>query len=84
MLKNNYGKTTSDYCMFIKRFLDSNFIILLLYVDDISIVGHNTKKIQSLKRELNKSFAMKNLGLEKQILGMNITRERKNGKLWLS
>jgi hypothetical protein len=45
-----------------KRFLDGNFIIILLYVDDMMIVGHDAKKTQSLKRELNKSFTMKDLG----------------------
>ena len=29
-----------------------DFIILLLYVDDILIVGHDATKIEKLKREL--------------------------------
>jgi hypothetical protein len=62
MVEHTYNKTFSDHCVFIKRFLDGNFIIILLYVDDMMIVGHDTKKIQSLKREPNKSFAMKDLG----------------------
>ena len=37
-----------------------------------------------LKRKLDKSFAMKDLGVAKQILGMRITRDRKNSKLTLS
>ena len=48
------------------------------------IVGHDTSKIEKLKRELSKSFAMKDLGSVKQILGMKISHARKNGKLWLS
>lgn len=84
MEKHGYGKTTSDHCVFIKKFSDGDYIILLLYVDDMLIVGHDTKKIQSLKKDLNKSFAMKDLGPAKQILGMRITRDRKNNKLWLS
>jgi len=70
--------------MFIKRFPNGNFIILLLYMDDIMIFDHDAKKIQSLKRELSKSFVTKNLGLTKHILGMKITHGRKNEKLWLS
>lgn len=65
-----------------KKFLDVDFIILLLYVGDILIVGHDTKKIQSLKKELNKSFAMKDLSPAKQTLGMKISLDRKKGKLW--
>ena len=37
-----------------------------------------------LKRKLANSFAMKDLGVEKQILGMRITKDRKNRKLTLS
>ena len=37
-----------------------------------------------LKRKLANSFAMKDLGAAKQILGMRITRDRKNCKLTLS
>ncbi|CAN0888961.1 Retrovirus-related Pol polyprotein from transposon TNT 1-94, partial [Linum grandiflorum] len=40
--------------------------------------------IQSLKKDLSKSFDMKDLGPAKQILGMEIARDRKAGKLWLS
>ncbi|XP_028072575.1 pre-mRNA-splicing factor ATP-dependent RNA helicase DEAH10-like [Camellia sinensis] len=33
MVNHDYKRTTSDHCVFVKRFLDSDFIILLLYVD---------------------------------------------------
>jgi len=68
----------------VKKFLNGKYIILLLYVVDMLIVGHNKNDIQILKRELSKSFAMKDLGPTRQILGMKILRDRKNEKLWLS
>ena len=37
-----------------------------------------------LKRKLENSFAMKDLGVAKQILGMRIIRDMKNRKLTLS
>ena len=40
--------------------------------------------IQKLKIELSKTFDMKDLGSAKRILGMEILRDRKAGKLWLS
>ena len=43
-------------------FFFCDFIILLLYVDNILIIGHDTLKIEDLKKDLNKSFAMKDLG----------------------
>ena len=48
------------------------------------IIGHDSSNIDRLKRALSKSYAMKDLGSTKQILGMKISRDRKNIKLWLS
>ena len=84
MMSHGYTRTTPDHCVFTRKYSDDDFIILLLYVDDMLIIGHDPSKIDKLKRELSKSFAMKDLGPAKQILGMKISRDRKNGKLWLS
>ena len=46
--------------------------------------GSNMQEINGLKIKLANSFAMKDLGAAKQILGMRITRDRKNHKLTLS
>ena len=56
----------------------------MLYVDDMLIVGQDSSLINRLKLELSKSFAMKDLGPAKQILGMKIVRDRKEGLIWLS
>ena len=57
---------------------------MLLYVDDMLVVGSNMQDINVLKRKLAKSFVMKDLGASKKILGMRITRDMKNHKLKLS
>jgi len=67
-----------------KKYVEGDFIILLLYVDDMLIVGNNTKRIALLKKALGKLFAMKDLGPTKQILGMRISHDRANKKIWLS
>lgn len=84
MIDHGYQRTNSDHCVFVKRFDDGEFIILLLYVDDMLIVGQNSEKISKLKPEMKKYFAMKDLGPAKHILGMSIRRDRKEHKLWLS
>ncbi|KAF3642324.1 Retrovirus-related Pol polyprotein from transposon TNT 1-94 [Capsicum annuum] len=81
---HGYKKTSSDRCVFVKSFSDDDFIILLLYVDDMLIVGKNASRIDVLKKQLCKSFAMKDLGHAKQILGMGITRIKDERKLYLS
>jgi hypothetical protein len=84
MVDHRYARTILDHCVFVKKFSDGEFIILLLYVDDMLIICCDTSKIDRLKKELSKSFNMKDLGLAKQILGMKISRDRKKEKLWLS
>ena len=47
--------------MFVKKFEGGDFLILL-YVDDMLIVGRDQAKIRMLKKALNRTFAMKDLG----------------------
>lgn len=84
MEEQGYMKTTSDHCVFVQKFSDDDFIILLLYVDDMLIVGRNPSRIDKLKKQLSKFFAMKDLGPTKQILGIRIYRNRKEKKLYMS
>ena len=69
--------------MFLKKFDGGDFLILLLYVDDMLIVECDPKKVGSLKKALSKSFAMKDRGSAKEILGMHIIRDRTKKLLWL-
>ena len=48
------------------------------------IVGKNKSRIAVLKKELSNSFAMKDLGPTKKILGIQIYRDRHKKKLSLS
>ncbi|KAL6333178.1 hypothetical protein AAG906_028361 [Vitis piasezkii] len=84
MVEHGYDRTASDHCVFVKKFSDGEFIILLLYVNDMLIVGRDIDEIDKLKKELSKSFEMKDLGPASQILGIKISRDRTYGKLWLS
>ncbi|CAM8949434.1 unnamed protein product [Rhodiola kirilowii] len=84
MVSHGYKRTDADSCVYIQQFHKGSFIILLLYVDDMLIVGKDIQLIYKLKGDLSKAFDMKDLGKAKQILGMEITRERKKNKLWLS
>ena len=47
-------------------------------------MGRDADMIQKLKRELSKALDMKDLGSAKCIFGMEILRDRKARKLWLS
>nr|GEX54482.1 retrovirus-related Pol polyprotein from transposon TNT 1-94 [Tanacetum cinerariifolium] len=54
----------------------SEYIYLLLYVDDILIACKSKAAIRSTKSLLKKEFDMKELGKAKNILGMEIIRDR--------
>ena len=72
----------TDHCCYVK-FFNNSYIILLLYVDDMLIARSSTKEINNLKKQFSKEFAMKDLGVVKQILGMRIIRDKANGTLKL-
>ena len=73
----------TDHCCYVK-FFGNSYIILLLYVDDMLIAGSSIEKINNLKKQLSKQFAIKDLGVAKKILGMRIIRDKANGTLKLS
>jgi hypothetical protein len=84
MMGQNYTRSEYDHCVYFKKLLDGSFIYLLLYVDDMLIAAKIMKEINILKTQLNKEFEMKDLGVAKKILGMEIHREREKGTLYLS
>ena len=83
MFEQGYTRCHSDHCVYIKK-NDGNYIIFLLYVDDMLVAVSNVQEINVLNGKLENSFAMKDLGATKQILSMRITGYRKNRKLTLS
>ncbi|KAH9315581.1 hypothetical protein KI387_024208, partial [Taxus chinensis] len=84
MQEQGYSRCHSDHCMYIKKFLDGSYIILCLYVDDMLVAGKNMQEIKVLKKQLGESFVMKDLGAEKQILGVIITQNWKERNIVLS
>jgi hypothetical protein len=84
MTEQGYSRCHYDHCVYFKRLENGSYIILLLYVDDMFVARSNMHDINVLKKKLSNSFAMKDLGVAKIILGMRITRDRKNRKLTLS
>ena len=56
----------------------------MLYVDEMLIASKDKSLISKLKSQLSEEFEMKDLGVGKKILGMEIQRDQKAGKLYLS
>ena len=83
MHKIGFKRCEANHYCYVK-FFGNSYIILLLYVDDMLIVGSSIEGINILKKQLLKQFAIKDLGAVKQILGMRIIRDKANGTLKLS
>lgn len=64
-----YSRLDLDHCTYYKRFNDNNFIMLLLYVNDMLVIGPNKDRVKKLKAFLTREFDM-DLGPANKILGM--------------
>ena len=67
-----------------KKVSGSTVAFLILYVDDILLIGNDTKFLNSIKGYLNKNFSMKDLGECAYILGIKIYRDRSRRLIGIS
>ncbi|XP_047064419.1 uncharacterized protein LOC124672191, partial [Lolium rigidum] len=68
-------RTYGEACIY-KKVSGSSVAFLILYVDDILLIGNDIELLSSVKGYLNKSFSMKDLGEAAYILGIKIYRDR--------
>ena len=59
-------------------------MFLILYVDDILLIGNDVSMLNSVKESLNGKFSMKDLGEAVYILGIKIYRDRSRRLIGLS
>ena len=79
----DFVRSMEDRCVYIKR-CNKEVIFMVIYVDDILIMGNNVPLLQSVKDWLSKTFSMKDLGEACYILGIKIHRDRSKKLLGLS
>ena len=71
-----YTQCNGDHTVFYKH-KESQITILAVYVDDIVITGDDSKEIVCLKKKLGEAFEVKDLGLLRYFLGIEIARSSK-------
>ncbi|KAL2886815.1 Retrovirus-related Pol polyprotein from transposon TNT 1-94 [Ceratocystis lukuohia] len=59
-------------------------IMVLIYVDDIAIAGPDESKIRKFIEALSRTIDIKDMGELTSFLGMEVSRDKKNRKLWLT
>ncbi|KAK1643043.1 hypothetical protein QYE76_060848 [Lolium multiflorum] len=72
-----------EACIY-KKVSGSSVAFLILYVDDILLIGNDIELLSSVKGYLNNSFSMKDLGEASYILGIKIYRDRSRRLIGLS
>ncbi|KAJ9541041.1 hypothetical protein OSB04_027547 [Centaurea solstitialis] len=78
-----FAKSEFEPCVYTK-FSGSIVTFLVLYVDDILLIGNDIPTLQSVKEWLSKCFQMKDLGEAAYILGIKIYRNRSKRLIGLS
>ncbi|KAJ9545670.1 hypothetical protein OSB04_025377 [Centaurea solstitialis] len=78
-----FAKSEFELCVYTK-FSGSIVTFLVLYVDDILLIGNDVPTLQSVKEWLSKCFQMKDLGEAAYILGIKIYRNRSKRLIGLS
>ena len=58
-------------------------MILILYVDDLLLLGEDLSKIKDIKHQLGKLYQMKDLGPTSSYLGIQITRDQNTQAIWI-
>ncbi|KAL0439311.1 UNVERIFIED_CONTAM: hypothetical protein Slati_2414100 [Sesamum latifolium] len=77
-IKNDY-----DPCIY-KKVSGSSVAYLVLYVDDILLIGNAVKMLGDIKAWLSTQFSMKDMGEASYILGIKIYRDRSRRLLGLT
>ncbi|GJU27083.1 retrotransposon protein, putative, ty1-copia subclass [Tanacetum coccineum] len=73
--KFGFSQNCDEPCVYVKA-SGSYVTFLILYVDDILIMGNNIPMLQDVKFYLGRCFAMKDLGEVAYILGIKIYQDR--------
>ena len=71
MKKYEFQRSNSDHTLFLKHQL-GKVTTLIVYVDDMIIIGDDPKEISRLQNQLASAFEMKNLGGLKCFLGIEV------------
>jgi len=79
----DFTKNEEESCVY-KKVSGSSVVFLILYVDDILLIGNNIPMLESIKTSLKNSFSMKDLGEAAYILGIKIYRDRSRRLIGLS
>ena len=74
-IKYGFKPSAADPCVFIKRDAAGNTLVVVLYVDDMMIVGNNKRIVDVFIAAIEKQFDVNDLGDLKWILGITYGKD---------
>ena len=78
-----FEQNVDEPCVY-KYIKETKVVFLVLYVDDILLIGNDVGLLSDVKKWLAEKFQMKDLGQASYVLGIQLIRNRKNRLLALS
>jgi len=79
-----YTQSHYDLYVYYNKLSGEEYVYLLLYVDDMLIDFKSRSVINKLRKDLSSEFEMEVLGEAKNVLGMEIERDRNSDKICLT
>jgi transposase InsO family protein len=77
-----FERTYSDAGIYVRhQHRGDSLLIVVLYVDDITIMGSSLKDVKQLKEKLSLRYEMSDLGEIQSYLGMRISRDRSQKRI---
>ena len=77
----DFQQCDSDSCIFIHTNPNGQKTYIALYVDDFIIAGENKQDIATIKQQLGERFEMKDLGIARKFLSMEIKYGNNDGSI---
>ena len=78
-----FDQNEEEPCVY-RKMQDDMVVFLILYMDDILLIGNDFEKLSKVKIQLATQFQMKDLGEAQYVMGIKIIRDRKNKIIALS
>ncbi|XP_061357487.1 uncharacterized mitochondrial protein AtMg00810-like [Gastrolobium bilobum] len=73
--KDGLEQCPYDHALYIKK-KGGKILLVALYVDDLIFLGNDEGMIQDFKKKMTKEFEMKDLGLMRYFLGLEVRQEK--------
>ena len=76
LIRMDFSPLDSDHCVYVRHQADG-VMYIVLYVDDLLLIGSSLAEMKQLKGDLSSRFEMTDLGEAQYILGLQLSRDRR-------